>query len=142
MSNDAMVSRLVKQRFVPQFEKGLETVQRHKSQPVHVIIGAYRSDLPGRRVRSIHVERWNRSPSASRLTEGFVIRDRYRGCDFPWAFGPTHGNERAFLRPIDSKWVNARLSTASAIGCLRHLRPRDGLSRSIGADTSSTLEHL
>ena len=83
MSNDAMVSRMVKQRFIPQFEKGLESLQRHKSQPVHVIIGAYRSNLPGRRVRSIHVERRNRSSSAFRLTEGFVIRDRYRGCEFP-----------------------------------------------------------
>src|SRR6516164_836533 len=31
--------------------------------------------------------------------------------EFPMGLRPTHRNESAFPRPIDSKWVNARLST-------------------------------
>jgi hypothetical protein len=32
------------------------------------------------------------------------------GCEFPWACGPPMEMKAAFPRPIDSKWVKARLS--------------------------------
>ena len=34
-----------------------------------------------------------------------------RGFEFPWACGPPMEMKAAFPRPIDSKWVKARLST-------------------------------
>ena len=41
------------------------------------------------------------------------------GCEFPWACGPAMEMKAALPRPIDSKWVKARLSTEFVMG----LRP-------------------
>src|SRR4029077_696386 len=44
------------------------------------------------------------------------------GCEFPWACGPPMEMKAALPRPIDSKWVKARLSTEFVMG----LRPTYG----------------
>src|SRR5258705_7002364 len=38
-------------------------------------------------------------------------------CEFPWACGPPMEMKAAFPRPIDSKWVKARLSTEFPWAC-------------------------
>jgi hypothetical protein len=43
---------------------------------------------------------------------GCLIRRLHQqpDCEFPWACGPPMEMKAAFSRPIDSKWVKARLS--------------------------------